>query len=83
LIRRLGIEFVADFVHRIAPAFALEQQAGDRDDETHGRANVFVSVNDSSWNVNARWRLFAGIDEPAFGWARGAGAVVPKINPKI
>ena len=29
----MRIQFVADFVHRIAPAFAFEQQAGDGHDE--------------------------------------------------
>src|ERR1039458_2145680 len=79
----MGIQFMADFIHGIAPAFAFEQQAGDGDDETEGVADIVISVNDAARNMDARRRLFAGVDEPAFGRARRAGTVIPEINAKI
>src|ERR1017187_7270870 len=79
----MGIQFMADFIHGIAPAFALEQQAGDGDDETEGVADIVISVNDAARHMDARRRLLAGVDKPAFGRARSAGTVIPKINAKI
>ena len=52
----MRIQFVADFVHRIAPAFALEQQAGHGHDEAGNGADIAIGVNDAARNMDARRR---------------------------
>src|SRR5476651_2365372 len=74
---------MADFVHRIPAVFAFEKKARDSHDEAGNISSVAICVNNSAGNVDARGRLCAGVDEPAFFFTRGTGAVIPKINGEI
>ena len=53
---------MADFIHRIAPAFAFEQQAGDGDDEAGSVARIAIRVNNAARNMDACRRLFARVE---------------------
>jgi hypothetical protein len=49
----MRIQFMADFIHRITPAFAFEQQACYCHDEAADVAGVAIGVNDAARNVDA------------------------------
>ena len=68
---------MADFIHRLAAAFALEEQTGDGHDHARDGSDISIGMDHATWNVNTRWRARAGIDEPAFCRLGGAGTVIP------
>jgi len=74
---------MADFVHGVPPALAFEEQACHRDDEAGSFPDIAVSVDDAARDVDAGWRLFASIDEPAFGRTGRTRTIIPEINGKV
>ena len=74
---------MADFIHRLAAALALEEQTGDGHDDTRYSADIAIGMNHATRNVNTRRLARAGINEPTFYRPGRTGTVVPQINAKI
>ena len=52
----MRIQFMADFIHWLTAALALEEETGDGYDHARPGADIAIGVNHAPRNVNARWR---------------------------